>query len=159
MEPEGSSPCSQQPAKCNISYQAIFFYGDELLAPRPTTKLDEHPLPAVRDCLFNKFAAILHIWRLSPPSATRGRAMPCWDGPTNQQLKELKSQRFPVWRLIQVVNAAVTHSTRRPTAPETFDFRGGVMQCNLALRSMISICNLHASQTMNAHISLIFCIY
>jgi hypothetical protein len=38
----------------------IIFYGEELLAPRPTPKLEDHPLPAVRDCLFNVFAATLH---------------------------------------------------------------------------------------------------
>jgi hypothetical protein len=32
-----------------------------LLAPRVTTKLEDHPLSAVRDCLFNIFAATLHI--------------------------------------------------------------------------------------------------
>ena len=36
------------------------FYGEELLAPRPTPKLEDHPLSAVRDCLFNIFAAILN---------------------------------------------------------------------------------------------------
>jgi hypothetical protein len=54
----------------------IIFYSEELLAPRPTPKLEDHPLSAVRDCLFNIFAATLHIWRPFPPSATRGRAMP-----------------------------------------------------------------------------------
>jgi len=29
------------------------FYGEELLVPRPTTKLEDNPLTAVRDCLFN----------------------------------------------------------------------------------------------------------
>ena len=29
--------------------------------PRPTTKLEDHPLLAVRDCLFNLFTATLHI--------------------------------------------------------------------------------------------------
>jgi len=37
------------------------FYGEELLAPRPTTKLEDHTLSAVRDCLFNIFAATVHI--------------------------------------------------------------------------------------------------
>jgi hypothetical protein len=41
-----------------------------LLAPRPTRKLEDHPLPAVRDCLFNIIAAALQNWRASPPSAT-----------------------------------------------------------------------------------------
>jgi len=31
-----------------------------LLAPRPTPKLEDHPLSAVHDCLFNLFAATLH---------------------------------------------------------------------------------------------------
>jgi hypothetical protein len=32
-----------------------------LLAPCPTPKLEYHPLSAVHDCLFNIFAATLHI--------------------------------------------------------------------------------------------------
>ena len=39
----------------------IFFHGEKLLAPRPTPKLESHPLSAVRDCLFNIFAATFHI--------------------------------------------------------------------------------------------------
>jgi hypothetical protein len=39
----------------------IRFYGEELSAPRPTPKLQNHPLSAVRDCLFNIFVAMLHI--------------------------------------------------------------------------------------------------
>jgi len=37
---------------CNV----VRFYGKELLAPRPTAKLEEHPWLAVRDCHS-------HIWR------------------------------------------------------------------------------------------------
>jgi hypothetical protein len=29
---------------------SLFFYGEELLALRPTPKLENHPLSAVRDC-------------------------------------------------------------------------------------------------------------
>jgi len=39
----------------------IRFYGEDLSAPRPTPKLEGHTLSAVRDCLFNIFAATLHI--------------------------------------------------------------------------------------------------
>jgi hypothetical protein len=35
------------------------FYGEELLAPHTTPKLEDHPLSAVRDCLFNIFPATL----------------------------------------------------------------------------------------------------
>jgi hypothetical protein len=35
------------------------FYGEGLLDPRPTPNLEDHPLSAVHDCLFNIFAATL----------------------------------------------------------------------------------------------------
>jgi hypothetical protein len=45
----------------------LSFYGGDLLAPRPISKLEDHPLLAVRQCLSNTFAvtppcleAILH---------------------------------------------------------------------------------------------------
>ena len=37
------------------------FYGEELLAPRPTPKLEEHPLFALHNCLFNIFTAAFLI--------------------------------------------------------------------------------------------------
>jgi len=75
MEPEGSLLLSQVSATCPypepdrpeprftvwIFYNRIRFYGEELLAPRPTPKLEDHPLSAVRDFSFNIFAATLHI--------------------------------------------------------------------------------------------------
>jgi hypothetical protein len=63
-----------------VFHNKHIFYGEEMLAPRPTPKLQDHPLSAVCDCLFNIFAATLHIWRPSPPSATCGCAMPWWQG-------------------------------------------------------------------------------
>jgi hypothetical protein len=39
------------------------FYGEDLLTPRPSPKLEDYPLSAVRDCLFNVFAGTLHNWR------------------------------------------------------------------------------------------------
>jgi hypothetical protein len=44
---------------CNM----VILYGEELLARRPTPKLVDHPLSAVRDWLCNVFAATFHIWR------------------------------------------------------------------------------------------------
>jgi hypothetical protein len=55
-------------------------YFEDLLALRPTPNLEDHPLSAVRDCLFNIFAAALHNWKAFPPTATWGRAMPWWQG-------------------------------------------------------------------------------
>jgi hypothetical protein len=56
----------------------LILYGEELLAPVPNWQAWEPPL--VGNCLFNMSAACLHTWRLSPPSATWGRAMPWWQG-------------------------------------------------------------------------------
>jgi hypothetical protein len=39
----------------------IHFYGEELLAPRPTPKLYGHPLSAVRDIVLYIFAATIRI--------------------------------------------------------------------------------------------------
>jgi hypothetical protein len=43
----------------------LHFYGQRLLDPRPSYKLENHPLSAVRYCLFSIFAATLRIWRPS----------------------------------------------------------------------------------------------
>jgi hypothetical protein len=51
------------PRTCEMFCNIISFYGEEFLAPCPTSKLEDHPLSAVRDCLFKIFAATLHIWR------------------------------------------------------------------------------------------------
>jgi hypothetical protein len=37
------------------------FYGEELSEPRPTPKLEDHPLSAVGDCLIDIFGANLQI--------------------------------------------------------------------------------------------------
>jgi hypothetical protein len=46
---------------CEYFVSKILFRGEELLAPRPATKLEDHPLSVVRDCLFNIFAATFRI--------------------------------------------------------------------------------------------------
>jgi len=47
----------------------INFYREELLEPRPTTKLKDHPSSAVRYCFFNSFAATILIGGRSSTSA------------------------------------------------------------------------------------------
>ena len=55
----------QMTSLCPMLYemfrQMVSFYGDELLSPHPTTKLEDHLSSAVRDCLFSILAATLHI--------------------------------------------------------------------------------------------------
>ena len=43
------------------------FYLEELLAPRTTPKLEDHPLSVVRDCFFKIFAATLQLEAVPPP--------------------------------------------------------------------------------------------
>jgi hypothetical protein len=46
---------------CEYFVTKILVHGEELLAPRPAPKLEDRPLSAGRDCLFNIFAATLRI--------------------------------------------------------------------------------------------------
>ena len=57
------------------------FYGEELLAPRPAPKLEDHSLSAVRDCSFSIFTATIHIGGRSSI-----RAMPRWQGPAHHMV-------------------------------------------------------------------------
>jgi hypothetical protein len=50
----------------NISLTNKCFQDEELLALRRTPMLEDHPLSAVRDCLFSIFATTLHIAGRSP---------------------------------------------------------------------------------------------
>ena len=50
----------QAPGTCMRFVTRPALNGEELLAPRPTLKLEDRPLSAVRDCLFNIFAATPH---------------------------------------------------------------------------------------------------
>jgi len=59
MEPESSSPHSHVPVW--KFRNEIHFHSEELLAPRPTPKLENHPVSAVRDCLFYIFSVTLQI--------------------------------------------------------------------------------------------------
>jgi hypothetical protein len=59
----------------------VIFYGEGLLASHHIPKMQGHPLSFVRGCLFNIFAATLHLEAV-PPSATRGCAMLWGQGPT-----------------------------------------------------------------------------
>jgi hypothetical protein len=48
-----------RPRSCVIFRKNLVFYGEQLLAPRPTARLEEHPLSAVRDWSFSILTATL----------------------------------------------------------------------------------------------------
>jgi hypothetical protein len=49
-----SPPLARYPMQHFVQH---FFYGEELKAPRPNPKLEDHPLSAFRNCLFNTSTA------------------------------------------------------------------------------------------------------
>jgi hypothetical protein len=129
MEPEGSLPYRQVPATCPRSISPgprlsvwtvrnkIRFYGEELLAPRPTLKLEDHPLSAVRDCiLFSVFAAVLRIG-----SRSSIRAMPWWQGPTYHGIytRISTAQQSLVDQGLLIFEASQSHSIRHTTFGRT----------------------------------------
>jgi hypothetical protein len=96
----------------------VIFYGEELLAPRPTPKLEDHRLSAVRDCLFNVFAATLHICRpfLHPQpkdAPCRGDRDPLIMGPScNAEIKN-------GWSYTSTVPVMAYKGTTLPLLPHT----------------------------------------
>jgi hypothetical protein len=58
------------------------FYGEGLLAPRPTPKLEDHPLSFVRGCLFHTFAANLQLEAVPSIRNPRTRHAVVTRGPT-----------------------------------------------------------------------------
>jgi len=52
---------SPSPKRLEIFRNKLLFYCEWLLAPRPNLKLEDHPLSAVRHCLFNIFATTLLV--------------------------------------------------------------------------------------------------
>jgi hypothetical protein len=69
----------------------LFFYGEELLAKRPTVDVEAHPLSAVRDCLFNIFAAALHTKGVSSINNLRTRHAVATRDPTNMQYEQIRN--------------------------------------------------------------------
>ena len=70
---------------CDVFEQSWFLQREVVsLSPNPQTGGLAYSSSAVHDCLFNIFAASLHIWRPTPPSAIRGDA-PC-HGDRNPQM-------------------------------------------------------------------------
>ena len=56
-------------------FNIISFYGEELLLPCPTPKLEVHSLLTVHDCLFNILTATRQVWR--PFVLPQPEDMPC----------------------------------------------------------------------------------
>jgi hypothetical protein len=82
---------------CVFHFVTFCCYREGLWTPHPTPMLDDHPLCAVHDCMFNIIAATLHFWRLSPPSAICGHAMLWWKWPTCHMLRLTLKMYYISW--------------------------------------------------------------
>ena len=92
------------------------FYSVRLLASHQTPKLEDHSWSAVHDCSFNIFTANLHIWRPTPPSATRGDVVTGtygWILPTIM-LFNLSSCHLPLpWRFLKLMDVSAVAMAQR----------------------------------------------
>jgi hypothetical protein len=83
---------SSTPGSCVTFRNKLVFYGEEFY---PISKLEDHPLSAVRDCSFNTFTATHHIWSLSSlPPAQR----PCRAG-KGTTLQRIFNRYDPKWNI------------------------------------------------------------
>jgi hypothetical protein len=86
---------------CNM----LLLYGEELLAPRPTPKLEDHPLSAVLDW-FNIFAAAIKLEAFSSIRNLRTRHAVVTRDPPNMEyynIKILKYCRCYMFRLHEAI--------------------------------------------------------
>jgi hypothetical protein len=67
QNPHSLRICYGRNSKPYAIFCNMIVYSGELLAHRSTSKLEDHPLSAVCDCSFSKYAAILHIYRHPQP--------------------------------------------------------------------------------------------
>jgi hypothetical protein len=86
-------------------------------------QLEDHPLSAVRDCLFDLFAATLHTGG-APPSSTWGNAMSWWQGPTYHGDAAV---------LLKITCVRTSHQFSTPYAEHT---------AHTGLKNQTNICNL-----------------
>jgi hypothetical protein len=86
--------------KCFVNI--LLFYGEELLTPCLAPKPEDHPLSAVRDCLFKIFATILHIWTPFPHPQPQDAP---WCGVSDPLITEYCIDKSQVHRCIRLGNS------------------------------------------------------
>jgi hypothetical protein len=88
-----------RPPHPKISYHADFLWWG-VVSPCQSSNLEDHLLSAVRDCLLNIFAATIHIWRPSPPSATWGHVMQWWKWKrTHLKCRNTIAETYPKYKI------------------------------------------------------------
>jgi hypothetical protein len=134
-------------ALLHISWQCKF------LATRPTPKLEDYPLSAVRDCLFNMFVATLHIGGHSSIRNPRTRHAVVTGTHLSRTVSSIpeempKYNRPAWWRKGNNTNISIT-------CQESSNLSGGNFEC-------WQLSNTTAgkfSNTLNWTVSIPLCIY
>ena len=80
-------------------FLTLVYYREWLLALRPTPKLEDHPSSAVRDCLFNSFAATVHTGGRSSIHNLRTRYAVLTATHYMCPIAYTNTKKSPVWKL------------------------------------------------------------
>ena len=83
------------PRPCVIFHNVV---SEEFLAPRPHPLPADHPLSSVRDCLFNIFAATLHIWKSFIHMESEDALCRGYNGPLKWTFFCSNEEDLPVYR-------------------------------------------------------------
>ena len=105
---------------CAVFRNMASSYVENLSASQTNPKLENQPLLAVFDCLFNTFAAALHIGGAFS-SGTWGRAMSWWQGPL---IMDLQAQQFQQAGVSGKFPGIMCASRHRPNAEEKLQSTG-----------------------------------
>jgi hypothetical protein len=124
------------------------FNGEELLAPRPTPKLEEHPSSAVRHCLFNISAATLHTGGRSSIHNLRMRHAVLIGTDLSQGIKRLVNLNTWKWNtnscvpILTYFTLALTFRTKisEPTYVVIYFLNCYIRGSKSLARSAVSVC-------------------
>jgi hypothetical protein len=83
----------------------FIFYGEGLLAKRPTPKPEDHLLSFAQDCLVNIFAATLHSWRPFLHPQTEDAP---WSGDRDQPIMAIFNKKYYKHKKTQIPSASLS---------------------------------------------------
>ena len=125
---------------CNM----IRFYG-ELVAPRPTPNLNDHPKMAVCDCLFDIFAATLHIGGCSSIRNLRTRYAVVTGTHLLWMPHHIKPKIITYCQFQTVLNKTLTHKFEKWCKFSSYIKASTLTAWISDLNAIISLCCNHSS--------------